>query len=43
MGMTPRIKPYKISAVFEIGMTEYDSILCSLPLPERRPISNRPN
>ena len=24
MGTTPRIKPYKISAVFEIGMSEYD-------------------
>src|SRR6202167_3529161 len=25
MGTTPRIKPYKIAAVFEIGMSEYDS------------------
>jgi len=25
-GHDARIKPYKISAVFEIGMTEYDSI-----------------
>ena len=24
MGTTPRIKPYKIAAVFEIGMSEYD-------------------
>src|SRR5207245_924875 len=25
MGTTPRIKPYKIVAVFEIGMSEYDA------------------
>src|SRR5438046_7483622 len=25
MGTTPRIKPYKVTAVFEIGMSEYDS------------------
>ena len=25
MGTTPRIKVYKIAAVFEIGMSEYDS------------------
>src|SRR5246500_1223155 len=25
MGTTPRIKPYRITAVFEIGMSEYDS------------------
>src|SRR5215813_13517103 len=24
MGWTPRIKPYKIAAVFEVGMSEYD-------------------
>ena len=24
MGTTPRIKPYKVAAVFEIGMSEYD-------------------
>ena len=27
MGTTPRIKPYKVAAVFEIGMSEYDSTL----------------
>src|SRR6202049_3818115 len=25
MGTTPRIKPYKIAAIFEIGMSEYDA------------------
>ncbi len=43
MGMTPRIKPYKISAVFEIGMTEYDSIFVFMPLPEAQAYFNRPN
>src|SRR5215467_14921390 len=32
MGTTPRIKPYKISAVFEIGMSEYDSAFVFMPL-----------
>ncbi len=27
MGTTPRIKPYKVAAVFEIGMSEYDAEL----------------
>ena len=27
MGTTPRIKPYKVAAVFEIGMSEYDAAL----------------
>ena len=34
MGTTPRIKPYKITAVFEIGMSEYDSTFVFMPLPE---------
>jgi len=29
MGTTPRIKPYKVAAVFEIGMSEYDSTFVS--------------
>ena len=33
MGTTPRIKPYRISAVFEIGMSEYDSSFVFMPLP----------
>ena len=31
MGTTPRIKPYKIAAVFEIGMSEYDSTFVFMP------------
>src|SRR3979409_784462 len=34
MGTTPRIKPYKVAAVFEIGMTEYDASFVFMPLPE---------
>src|SRR6202140_3415177 len=34
MGMTPRIKAYKISAVFEIGMSEYDAAFVFMPLTE---------
>ena len=32
MGTTPRIKPYKVAAVFEIGMSEYDSGMVFMPL-----------
>jgi lipoprotein-releasing system permease protein len=41
MGTTPRIKPYKIAAVFEIGMSEYDSTLVFTPLPEAQAYFNR--
>src|SRR6266446_5569803 len=34
MGTTPRIKSYKIAAVFEIGMSEYDASLLYMPLAE---------
>jgi lipoprotein-releasing system permease protein len=34
MGTTPRIKAYKIAAVFEIGMSEYDAAFVFMPLPE---------
>ena len=42
MGTTPRIKPYKIAAVFEIGMSEYDSAFVFMPLPESQAYFNRP-
>ena len=32
MGTTPRIKVYKIAAVFEIGMSEYDAAFVFMPL-----------
>jgi lipoprotein-releasing system permease protein len=41
MGTTPRIKPYKIAAVFEIGMSEYDMSIIYMPLPESQAYFNR--
>jgi lipoprotein-releasing system permease protein len=43
MGTTPRIKPYKIAAVFSVGMSEYDSIFVFMPLTEAQAYFNRPN
>ncbi|MDF1607515.1 lipoprotein-releasing ABC transporter permease subunit [Hoeflea sp. YIM 152468] len=33
-GMTPRVKAYPVSAIFEVGMSEYDSSIIYLPLEE---------
>src|SRR5438552_15640768 len=41
MGTTPRIKTYKIAAVFEIGMSEYDSAIVFMPMPEAQLYFNR--
>src|SRR5436189_6079954 len=41
MGTTPRIKPYKIAAVFEIGMSEYDASFVFMPLKESKAYFNR--
>ncbi len=41
MGTTPRIKPYRIAAVFEIGMSEYDSTFVFMPLAEAQAYFNR--
>jgi lipoprotein-releasing system permease protein len=41
MGTTPRIKPYKIVAVFEIGMSEYDAAFVFMPLKEAQAYFNR--
>src|ERR1700743_2904566 len=43
MGTTPRIKPYKIAAVFEIGMSEYDSSFVFMALPEAQAHFHRNN
>jgi lipoprotein-releasing system permease protein len=32
MGVNPRVKSYKVSAVFEIGMSEYDASIIYMPL-----------
>ena len=41
MGTTPRIKTYKIAAVFEIGMSEYDAAFVFMPLSEAQAYFNR--
>jgi lipoprotein-releasing system permease protein len=41
MGTTPRIKVYKVAAVFEIGMSEYDAAFVFMPLPEAQLYFNR--
>jgi len=33
-GTAPRIKPYKVSAIFEMGMSEYDRTMIFMPLAE---------
>jgi lipoprotein-releasing system permease protein len=43
MGTTPRIKAYKIAAIFEIGMSEYDQVFVFMPLAEAQAYFNRPN
>jgi lipoprotein-releasing system permease protein len=41
LGTTPRIKVYKVAAVFEIGMSEYDAAFVFMPLPEAQLYFNR--
>jgi len=41
MGTTPRIKTYKVLAVFQIGMSEYDAAFIFMPLPEAQAYFNR--
>src|SRR6202140_3608396 len=41
MGTTPRIKSYKVAAVFEVGMSEYDAAFVFMPLPEAQAYFNR--
>jgi len=40
-GIAPRIKPYKVAAVFSIDMSEYDSVMVFLPLAEAQAYFNR--
>ncbi|HEY4862527.1 MAG TPA: lipoprotein-releasing ABC transporter permease subunit [Xanthobacteraceae bacterium] len=42
MGTTPRIKTYKVAALFEIGMSEYDNVFVFMPLSEAQAYFNRP-
>jgi lipoprotein-releasing system permease protein len=41
IGVMPRIKPYKIAAVFEVGMSEYDSAFVFMPITEAQAYFNR--
>ncbi|MEA2992155.1 MAG: lipoprotein-releasing system permease protein [Alphaproteobacteria bacterium] len=41
LGTQPRIKPYKVAAVFEIGMSEYDVGIVFMPLKEAQAYFNR--
>jgi lipoprotein-releasing system permease protein len=34
LGTTPRVKSYQVSAIFEIGMSEYDASIIIMPLSE---------
>ena len=40
MGTTPRIKVYRVAAVFEIEMSEFDSGIVFMPLSEAQPFFN---
>jgi lipoprotein-releasing system permease protein len=40
MGMTPRIKAYPVVAIFEIGMSEYDSSFVFMPFAEAQAFFN---
>jgi lipoprotein-releasing system permease protein len=41
LGVTPRVKAYPVVAIFEIGMSEYDSTVVILPLAEAQIYFNR--
>jgi lipoprotein-releasing system permease protein len=41
LGPMPRLKSYKIAAVFEIGMSEYDSAIVFMPLTEAQAYFSR--
>jgi lipoprotein-releasing system permease protein len=42
-GVLPRIKSYKVAAVFEVGMFEFDTAFVFMPLPESQAYFNRSN
>jgi lipoprotein-releasing system permease protein len=41
MGIMPRIKKYRVTAIFEIGMSEYDASMVFMPLAEAQTYFNR--
>jgi lipoprotein-releasing system permease protein len=40
MGMTPRIKPYRVAAIFKTGLSEYDAALMFMSLNEAQAYFN---
>jgi len=40
-GTAPRTKPYTVSAIFELGMSEYDRTMVFMPLPEAQKYFSR--
>lgn len=42
-GVTPRLKSYPVVAIFEIGMSEYDSLFVLMPFPEAQIYFNAPD
>jgi lipoprotein-releasing system permease protein len=43
MGTMPRVKPYRVEAVFEMGMSEYDAGMVFMPLKQAQAYFNRNN
>ncbi len=43
MGTTPRVKTYPVSAIFEVGMSEYDTSIIFMPLSEAQLYFNMEN
>ncbi len=41
MGMTPRVKGYPVSAIFQIGMSEYDGTIAFMPFEEAQLYFNK--
>jgi lipoprotein-releasing system permease protein len=41
LGTTPRIKAYRVAAIFEIGMSEYDNVFVFMPIGEAQAYFNR--
>ena len=41
MGTTPRVKAYPVVAIFEVGMSEFDSSIIFMPLPEAQLFFNQ--
>ncbi|PWB83975.1 MAG: lipoprotein-releasing system transmembrane subunit LolC [Methylocystaceae bacterium] len=42
-GVAPRIKAYPVVAIFQIGMSEFDSVFVYMPLAEAQPFFNKEN